>query len=141
MNWSFSSHPRFQPFTYPLYNLLGLQVCTSVFGPFLGKNVPKRYITWANLGRKCRGLKRPTYGINVMGSIRCILLVPHIPLPLEKDIDIECQGKEFLITVSKSDMINDISGFSHIFSPKYYIDFPYFKNKMPIFCSLLSARG
>ena len=76
-----------------------------------------------------------------MGSIKCILLVPHVPLSLAKGIDTECQGKEFLITVSKIDMINDMSGFSHIVSPKYYIDFPYFKNKMPIFCSLMSVKG
>ncbi|KAB0354288.1 hypothetical protein FD755_022826, partial [Muntiacus reevesi] len=65
--------------------------------------------TRANLGRKFRGLKWPNSDINGTGSIKCILLVPHVPLPLEKGIDIECLGKEFLITVSKSDMINGIS--------------------------------
>lgn len=129
MNWSFSSHPRFQPSTYPLYSLLGLEVCTSGFGPFLGENVPKRYITWANLGRKFRALKRPNYGINGMGPIRCILLVPHIPLPLEKDIDIECQGKGFLITVSKSDMINDMSGSLTLFHPNTILIFHILKTK------------
>ena len=64
-----------------------------------------------------------------MGPIRCILLVPHIPLPLEKDIDIECQGKGFLITVSKSDMINDMSGSLTLFHPNTILIFHILKTK------------